>query len=60
MIHEAESSGKHVTGLLFYNPEMKTADEQLGLTETPLVDLDEAQLRPSEAALAELNASFRA
>ena len=60
VIHEAESSGKHVTGLLFYNPEMKTADEQLGLTEKPLVDLDEAQLRPSEAALAELNASFRA
>lgn len=59
-IHEAEASDKHVTGLLHYNSEMKSADEALGLTATPLVDLSENELRPSEQALAELNQSFRA
>jgi hypothetical protein len=39
---------------------MKTADEALGLTDTPLVDLSEDELRPSKAALKELNQSFRA
>ncbi len=59
-IHTAEQEEKHVTGLLYYDSEMKTADEALGLTATPLVDLSEAEMRPSEAALAELNQSFRA
>ncbi|HJM24875.1 MAG TPA: hypothetical protein QF821_04450, partial [Candidatus Thalassarchaeaceae archaeon] len=59
-IHEAEASDKHVTGLLHYNSEMKSADEALGLTATPLVDLSENELRPSEQALADLNQSFRA
>jgi hypothetical protein len=39
---------------------MKSADEALGLTATPLVDLSENELRPSEQALADLNQSFRA
>ena len=38
-------------GLLYYDSEMKTADEALGLTDTPLVDLSEDELRPSKAAL---------
>ena len=59
-IHEAEASDKHVTGLLHYNSQMKSADEALGLTATPLVDLSETELRPSEQALADLNQSFRA
>ena len=59
-IHEAEGSDKHVTGLLHYNSLMKSADEALGLTATPLVDLSETELRPSEQALADLNQSFRA
>ena len=59
-IHEAEQIDKHVTGLLYYDSDMKTADEALGLTDTPLVDLSENELRPSKAALKELNQSFRA
>ena len=59
-IHDAEQNDKHVTGLLYYDSEMKTADEALGLTDTPLVDLTEEELRPSKKALDELNQSFRA
>lgn len=59
-IHQAEKEDKHVTGLLHYDSQMKSADEALGLTETPLVDLSDAELRPSEQALAGINDSFRA
>ncbi len=40
-IHEAEKENRHVTGLLHYNSEMKTADEALDLTQKPLIDLAE-------------------
>ena len=59
-IHEADSEGRHVTGLLYYNPEMKTATETLGLTETPLMALPDSQLRPNRECLELLNAGFRA
>ena len=59
-IHEADSEGRHVTGLLYYNPEMKTATETLGLTETPLMALPDSQLRPNRESLELLNAGFRA
>ena len=59
-IHEADSEGRHVTGLLYYNPEMKTATETLGLTETPLMALPDSQLRPDRESLELLNAGFRA
>ena len=38
---------------------MRTADEESGVTETPLAALSEAELRPSEADLAGINAAFR-
>ena len=57
-LHMAERENKHVTGLLYYDDSMQTADEALGLTETPLSALSEAELRPSEAELASINASF--
>ncbi len=50
-IHEADSEGRHVTGLLYYNPDMKTATETLGLTETPLMALPDSQLRPNRESL---------
>ncbi|MEL0311646.1 MAG: 2-oxoacid:ferredoxin oxidoreductase subunit beta [Candidatus Poseidoniales archaeon] len=59
-IHEADSEGRHVTGLLYYNPDMKTATETLGLTETPLMALPDSQLRPNRESLELLNAGFRA
>ena len=58
-IHEAEGGDKHVTGLLYYDPDQQTADEALGLTETPLSGLDEAEMRPSKQSLDDINAAFR-
>ena len=58
-IHEAEESGNHVTGLLYYDPEVPTATDTLGLTETPLVDLPEELLRPSRESLDGVNSVFR-
>ena len=58
-IHEAEKENRHVTGLLHYNSEMKTADEALDLTQKPLVDLAENEMRPSKDVLEEINNSFR-
>ena len=48
-----------MTGLLYYDDSMQTADEELGLTETPLSALSESEMRPSEAELASINAAFR-
>ena len=59
-IHLAEQDQKHVTGLLYYNHEPKTLDEMLELCDTPLAELTDEQLRPSEADLADLLADFRA
>jgi len=58
-IHRAEGENKHVTGLLYYDDSMQTADEGLGLTETSLSALSESEMRPSEAELASINAAFR-
>ena len=58
-IHQAEGEDKHVTGLLYYDPDQQTADEALGLTETPLSSLDEAEMRPSKQSLDGINAAFR-
>jgi 2-oxoglutarate ferredoxin oxidoreductase subunit beta len=58
-IHQAEGENKHVTGLLYYDPDQQTADEALGLTETPLSSLGEAEMRPSKQSLDGINAAFR-
>ena len=58
-IHEAEMANKHVTGLLYYDDSMQTADEALELTETPLSDLSEHELRPSSEDLDKINSRFR-
>jgi len=58
-IHQAEGENKHVTGLLYYDPDQQTADEALGLTEAPLSSLDEAEMRPSKQSLDGINAAFR-
>jgi len=58
-IHRAEMDNKHVTGLLYYDNSMQTAEEALGLTETPLSALSEHELRPSADALDDINSRFR-
>ena len=59
-IHEATQEGRHVTGLLYYNPNQPTATDTLGLTDTPLVGLSDEEMRPSSESLKEVNAGFRA
>ena len=54
-IHEAEKGKRHVTGLLYYDPEVPTATDSLGLSGTPLVSLGEDMLRPSEEKLHGVN-----
>jgi len=58
-IHQAEGENKHVTGLLYYDPDQQTAGEARGLTETPLASHDEAEMRPSKQSLDGINAAFR-
>lgn len=58
-IHEAEKGKRHVTGLLYYDPEVPTATDSLGLSGTPLVSLGEDMLRPSEEKLQGVNEALR-
>ncbi len=58
-IHKAEVDKMHVTGLLYFDADQATLDEELSLSDTPLVDLSDDELRPSEQALADLLAEFR-
>lgn len=58
-IHEAEKEERHVTGLLFYNSGVPTATDSLGLSQTPLVDLPDSELRPDKDSLDAVNGTFR-
>ena len=58
-IHDAEKSERHVTGLLYYDPEIPTATDSIGLSETPLVELEEEMQRPSRESLDAVNSTFR-
>jgi len=58
-IHEAERGERHVTGLLYYDPEVPTATDSIGLSEIPLVNLGEELMRPDKESLEKVNASFR-
>lgn len=50
-LEKAQVANQHLTGLIFHDPEQPTLVDTLELTKTPLAELDEAHLRPSEAAL---------
>ncbi|MBJ24165.1 MAG: 2-oxoglutarate ferredoxin oxidoreductase subunit beta [Euryarchaeota archaeon] len=53
-LHRAEHDQKHVTGLLYFNPDVKTTEEQLNLSNTALLNLTEDKLRPSKESLIEI------
>ncbi|RAH14348.1 MAG: 2-oxoacid:ferredoxin oxidoreductase subunit beta [Methanobacteriota archaeon] len=53
-LHRAEEGQKHVTGLLYFNPNVETTEEQLNLSDTALLNLKENQLRPSKESLIEI------
>ncbi len=58
-LHEAEIESKHVTGLLYFDPNKSTAVEDQCLVDTPLVDVPDEVMRPSAASLEILNTRFR-
>jgi hypothetical protein len=58
-VHEAERNDKHVTGLLYYDGEIPTTTESLGLTNTPLSLLNQEEGRPSRESLIKINERFR-
>ncbi len=58
-LHYAEANKKHVTGLLYFNPNKPTAAEDQNLVSTPLADLSDEQMRPSKETLDEINSGFR-
>ncbi|MGB2373516.1 MAG: thiamine pyrophosphate-dependent enzyme, partial [Poseidonia sp.] len=59
-LHEAETSKKHVTGLLYFDASKPSLAEDLGLVDTPLLDVPDEVLRPDQASLDALNAEFLA
>jgi 2-oxoglutarate ferredoxin oxidoreductase subunit beta len=59
-LHEAETTKKHVTGLLYFDASKPSLAEDLGLVDTPLLDVPDEVLRPDQASLDALNAEFLA
>ena len=57
-LHQAETEKKHVTGLLYFDSSKPSLAEDLGLVSTPLLDVDESDLRPSEEMLKQMNLEF--
>ena len=57
-LHNAESNAKHVTGLLYFDNTKASLAEDLGLVDTPLLDVPDEELRPSKTTLDEINSAF--
>jgi 2-oxoglutarate ferredoxin oxidoreductase subunit beta len=57
-LHNAEQDAKHVTGLLYFDNTKASLAEDLGLVETPLIDIADEELRPSKSVLDEINSAF--
>ena len=58
VLEKATMEQQFLTGLLYYEEPRATLADTLGLVETPLVQLPEAKLRPSKAALEDVMKSF--
>jgi 2-oxoglutarate ferredoxin oxidoreductase subunit beta len=58
-LHEHQSRGEIVTGLLYVDPEASDLHDHLATVATPLNQLTDADLIPSQDALAAINASLR-
>ena len=57
-LHNAEQDAKHVTGLLYFDNTKASLAEDLGLVETPLIDIADEELLPSKSVLDEINSAF--
>ncbi len=58
-LHTAEIENKHVTGLLYFDPNKASATEDQNLVATPLADIPDDVMRPNAASLNQINARFR-
>lgn len=59
MIHETRAAGELATGLLYFKDDHPDHNTLLKLTDTPLKDLNEADLDPGPEVLKKINASLR-
>ena len=58
-LHKADAEKKHVMGLLYFDGEKPSLDDDLDLHETPIVELPENILRPTAAQLDNVIARLR-
>jgi 2-oxoglutarate ferredoxin oxidoreductase subunit beta len=59
VLHEARSKGEILTGLIYHRPDSRPLDDVMNMTAKPLRDLNEQELRPTEAQLQEALDDFR-
>ncbi|MBL7816314.1 MAG: 2-oxoacid:ferredoxin oxidoreductase subunit beta [Saprospiraceae bacterium] len=58
-LHDARKKGEILTGLLYIDTDSHELHDVIKTVDTPLNQLKQAVLTPSQAALAEINAGFR-
>ena len=58
-LHKADADKKHVMGLLYFDGEKPSLDDDLNLHDTPLCEMGEDFLRPSSAQLADVISALR-
>ena len=58
-LHKADAERKHVMGLLYFDGEKPSLDDDLNLHDTPITELSEDVLRPSAAKLDDVIAQLR-
>jgi 2-oxoglutarate/2-oxoacid ferredoxin oxidoreductase subunit beta len=59
LLHKAERERLFMTGLLYYNKDAAPMDQQMNLTEQPIVSLPESKLRPRPELMKDIMAQFR-
>lgn len=58
-LHEAQTGGTFVTGLLHYRSSETNFGQKLNLPQTPLADMDHTQLRPSREKFQKIMQDFK-
>ena len=58
-VQRSQEQGEVVTGLLYVDPDPVECHDIMDTVDQPLNELNEAQLCPGSAALADINASYR-
>ena len=58
-LHQADTDKKHVMGLLYFDGEKPALEDELELHDTPITEMGEELLRPSQAKLDDVIAALR-